>query len=1043
MTNNMVLKTLKNYYSAADWAKQAELFPQSEAHVSGESASARGRDAGYVAELQSLEASIADRASQSPVPVRDLTDIFLSIRRPETLEAAFTQVCERAGKAIAAESLFAQDFAAYRSACADGNLGLSKKLVSLAKNAGDQKLVNSMIGAQDYVVLKDAVHRNDRITALLIINALDDAAREQSLELIPMEWSVFHQSKKVRPDEVWQDMGGGAERWPAIINQPAPSKRLAEQSPYKFRPKLYEQILPEIRIACAIEGRTNAAELCSYKLAVLFSNTQEIERYFKECARQSKEDGKVFSLLKTTDFEIPVRGLWNVDHWRSLALQFGHKGAQKIGDAPQIEAQARKTGEPLPATLSAVRALHLLAQYESTRSDENFAIAASANGVDTYNYDHALQYVREHGKDTDQMPDIFIDGADIGYPNYYFCKVAPRDPMQCLLGSINNHSQYLTNPAGQFTLPHIVASQFAAAYVLKKKTGGKITPKDQIIADTLAYISEQNHIIFDGIGAKDSTTSGDGPPSETDKKVRDFLEQFAFEVVDKHKFTGTSATLREGIETVRPDRIRKDANALYIEAVRLGDDKEWIDVLGRSHKQISAEDFGQIFNPQDKMPGWMHNESQDHHLLIPPRSHRTAEAAGVPDTDEKYTAALEEEAKAYIARTTAKIKEKYGIVIQMGIGLEMHAYDKEGIRTSDVDKAAVNEAMKNAGLDSDFEPETGDRDGQYEAKTQPRGAMEAAKMATDMRAFLQENAGSFGLSRFAFDSVLKKDSKNKAPVEPSSAHINATLWSTNGKPLTRKEGDAYSVLTNVVAKGLMDAERKLSVLFAQSARDFELFGYLSPEKKKRNEPFFAPTHIFAVTSPSRINEGPTINISSSDVPSQGSNIARLETRMTGSSGNYYAAMAGTLAGIEWALDNYTWVVGPENDLKSFPETEYKIVDTDGKKLAIHNEFTLPEKKYTGWSGVGYSHRKKSYVGKHPQEIYTIPATRSEAVQSLAARGNQEFARQRLGEKFYSALVLQQVPASMQDKFGITIQQSVEKPADLSQKSYSTVPGRNP
>jgi hypothetical protein len=918
---------------------------------------------------------------------------------PGALDAIATLISKNLGDDVLRSCLESDGFEIYHDAC-PGNIGIMKKLVQIAKKLGGPDLIDEMISAQNYYGLREAVDEDDRIGALLIINALTDQKRNEALGHVPSDWALFHEGRKIRIDEVWQDMGGDDERWMAVTNKSAPHPSLAEQSPYKFSFKIYNQILPDIRTACRLENAEEQAETIAFKMAVLFSSTQEIDRFLKDYNDKFKDKDIPFSIRKAMDFQLPARGLWNVEHWRKVIMQYGTRAVELLKDAPEIERHVRKKGQELPTTLNGLKAVVTQIEYDATNIVADFTAAAQANGIDTENYKQALDFINQNGQDIDQLPDIFIDGADIGYPNYYFTKIAPRDPLQCWLGDINNHSQSLTNPAGQYTMPHIVGSQFAASYVLKKKTGGKITDQDKIVSDSWAYISEQNNIVFDGIGGKDSSTCSSGPIGSSDERFRIFLEQFAFDVVDKHKFTATSANIRKGAETTSPDKIRRDAAELYVEGVRLGDDKDWVEKLGRRHRQISKDDFGQIFNPQDKKPGWLHNESQDHQLLIPPKSHREGDKLSeINQKPADYEALLEQEAKAYITRTVEKLAQVYGITVRVGLELEMHAYDLNGKRNSNtLDKDQVIRSLRDAGLDAEFEDENDDGDGQYEAKTSPRDPLASADMATAMRDHLVTHARSFNLSRIAFDTVLDGDSKNEAPTEPSSTHINVSLWTRDGKPLTGLENEGAEALTNAVVKGMTDAQRKLSVLFAQSAQDFKRFGYMSP-KKERDDPnrFFAPTHIFAVRSHRRVQEGPTIGVWGSE------DTARIENRMTGSSSNYYVAMAGTLAGIEWALDNYTWRLGPDADPSAFPAENYVFADTGNIRLAIHKEFTLPEKTYTGWSGMGYSHRKKTYTGPHPQDIYTIPESYAEALRNLGNPGNHGFARQRLGENFFKVL----------------------------------------
>jgi len=203
-----------------------------------------------------------------------------------------------------------------------------------------------------------------------------------AIPLSVMEALQARARKEMPTHEFWQRVGGDAARWQEVTNRPAPEGVNPLSSPWHFKPKLYEELLPHMQRLVKMETvHGQGAAQMAYRFAVLFASAQEAERYIEQAVRRARPGAKALPVTEASDFTVAARGLWNVPHWRNLLLKQGRAVARFIQAAPQIEAYCTDEGLPLPRNADEVMDAARFVYYRDARKSPEFARLAIEYGL--------------------------------------------------------------------------------------------------------------------------------------------------------------------------------------------------------------------------------------------------------------------------------------------------------------------------------------------------------------------------------------------------------------------------------------------------------------------------------------------------------------------------------------------------------------------------------------------------------------------------------------------------------------------------------------
>lgn len=299
---------------------------------------------------------------------------------------------------------------------------------------------------------------------------------------------LAHGNGTVPRHEFWQRMGGSPQRWRAITNKPAPAGLSDLSSPWQFKPKLYTELLPYARRLAALENAPRTAETYAHRLAVMFANRQEAERYLDAAALRARPDDAGAIFTRAMNFSIPARGLWDVKHWRGLMLKHGMAMTKFIAHAPAIETYCAENNRPLPDNIADLHAVAGMVIYPEAEKAPEFARYAMMFNLPVQDFLRGLPALQNAAPER-SVPAVTIDGAEIGKANYYLERLPPGDPRGLVLGHITNSCQSVGGN-GEYAAIHGTADKDGAFYLWRQKTRGKITPDDRIVAQSWVWMAE-------------------------------------------------------------------------------------------------------------------------------------------------------------------------------------------------------------------------------------------------------------------------------------------------------------------------------------------------------------------------------------------------------------------------------------------------------------------------------------------------------------------------------------------------------------------------
>ena len=784
---------------------------------------------------------------------------------------------------------------------------------------------------------------------------------------------------------LWQELGQGSDRWEAITGKVPEDAFLRKQSPFHFRQKLYDELLPLMQTAAALEGEDpEVGKEWAYKLAVLFNSRREVDDYLDRFAENWATGNGEKLVHDACLFDLPQQGTWNADGWKELVRTYGPDAAKFISLGAKIEQKIKdsnRQGEALefPKTLNELRDVAATLSYKQGAEHSEWAKIALKNGISEEDFDLGLKVMKRANK-KDILPNITIDGATVGMPDFYMEKLPAGNPLGLVLGKITDCCQHIAHKAGRQCVVFGMTNEKSGFYVWKKKTKGNITSNDDIIAQSWVWVGDDNNIVFDSFEPLDKKNHRN--------IVQPFIEQYAALIDREGKFAGVR--LGEGGYTPRLNLARAQKNTTTEQY------KGYSDANG-FHYQWNAEQNRYIPIAPVRQ------------YIITPKDHATKQEVLPPPGNDKEA---ELAARNYIRAAVKRIEETYGIKIRTGIELEFYAIGPDGQPTSQIlDVEKINAAFeKHSPVVSRFDHENyTDYYGQYEVvigvdppkgrpkylrelsplnrgerrrqwEAMPEGKpmerndlhgdpMHTAVAAQETRKFLQREAKNYGLSKVDFTA------KPFADKEASGAHLSVSLWDNNGKPLFANAAGHETTLLKQVARGMAEVQKDTVLLYAPTDNAFERLA----------NTMWSPSVVSVATAG---DAGTTLRIAKrNDFAYETKEHirpedVRIENRLPASDCNYILAMAGTIAGIEHALRKHVKVYAKDTQETGIENRAQKdIIKLPDKILAIDKaEDTYP--------------------------VFTLPASRKDALERLQRAASSDTGKI-LGNSFISAIMAQQ------------------------------------
>lgn len=170
--------------------------------------------------------------------------------------------------------------------------------------------------------------------------------------------------------------------------------------------------------------------------------------------------------------------------------------------------------------------------YANAKRNPTAALLFFENGM---NEDEFNRYLTLVPVDSDQIPDIQIEGSKTGYPNLYLKKLSPQDPRAAILGKLTSCCQSLGG-AGESCAVHGITQPNSGFYVLCQCKKGQLpSNSDDIVAQCWAWRSEDNRIVFDSIESQINFQQGNKGNNQF--ILSDFFVLLAHQLVTKHNIS--------------------------------------------------------------------------------------------------------------------------------------------------------------------------------------------------------------------------------------------------------------------------------------------------------------------------------------------------------------------------------------------------------------------------------------------------------------------------------------------------------------------------
>ena len=171
-----------------------------------------------------------------------------------------------------------------------------------------------------------------------------------------------------------------------------------------------------------------------------------------------------------------------------------------------------------------------------------------ANGLTRQDYDKFIGLNRTHAGE--EIPDITIDGKDMGYPGYYLKKIpvvtdADFAAKAAVLGKLTGCCQSLSGEAGEPCAIYGLTSPHSGFYMICKGDVDHPKQEDELLAQTWVWRSQTGAIVFDSVERSSEVERNE----EELKKVKEMINYLAFKLAQEDSIPKVTVGRGSGIST--------------------------------------------------------------------------------------------------------------------------------------------------------------------------------------------------------------------------------------------------------------------------------------------------------------------------------------------------------------------------------------------------------------------------------------------------------------------------------------------------------------
>ena len=248
----------------------------------------------------------------------------------------------------------------------------------------------------------------------------------------------------------------------------------------------------------------------------------------------------------------------NLAAWQKVIKNHGPKAMQFFGQASRIEEEQSLTlNKNQDFDFQQIQNIAALLKFPHAKQNEELArIAIHYPAFTATDFSSSLEALKKT-KQTDDMPNIMVNGGDTGHPAFYLVKLPISDPRGCLLGHITNCCQSINREMHQCVIDGIQRPKSGFYVLLKGKNKDKdIEPiknlkidytKYHIIGQGYAWMSQDQNFTFDSW--ENLRNESDGYRKD-DGVIFDMLQSFGRIAMQKHNIK--RVTIGLGGKTPKP-----------------------------------------------------------------------------------------------------------------------------------------------------------------------------------------------------------------------------------------------------------------------------------------------------------------------------------------------------------------------------------------------------------------------------------------------------------------------------------------------------------
>ena len=386
-------------------------------------------------------------------------------------------------------NIYAGDDAALRFIAGGGHIDLVQLLLDSGANIHDAALRFAAEGGRSDVVQLLLDNGAD-------IHAGDDAALRLAIDNneYEMVWLLVDEDVDLEKKYLSQDIEyAKCKVWKRLHNEFKIQNTLIDKNPYDFKLKTYLSVMDML----SKEGYKGpvCAEY-AYNISTLFRTEDRVLRYLQKWGTAGTQP------LHDCAQHIKVPQAGNIDYqaWGDAILQQGPNMAIFVKFAGRL-AQPTKTHDGKNWSLKGTRRQCAHFHYNEAPLYPELAELCFRFNWDEDEFDSAISQVNRYKKlfaasdmkkTKSRLPDIRMDGAAFGKPDYHFYKLPDGDLRGLLLGEFTNCCQHLAN-AGEGCAKHGFLSEQGGFYVVAdKKT-------DDIIGQSWAWRGKRGELVFDSL----------------------------------------------------------------------------------------------------------------------------------------------------------------------------------------------------------------------------------------------------------------------------------------------------------------------------------------------------------------------------------------------------------------------------------------------------------------------------------------------------------------------------------------------------------------